>query len=357
MPSLTDVPALDLAIGLAFIYLLLSLFCSTVQEMIASVLALRSKTLVRGLRNMLQESHEMPDWISEPGPEPNGAGRLADDLMLHPLIRSLYKKKSLVLRKPRGPSYISPRTFALALTDTLARPQLVEGADAPESQDLLQRLETSVKDLDIPHNVKYTLLTLVKDARGDIDGFRTRLEAWFDDSMARVSGWYKRQSQIILLVLAIIVTVALNANTLVIGERLYKDPAVRDAVVQRATSQNKKPATSQELEDAADNVDSLAKLGVPLGWAQSSSDDPRHFSVDSWEDAAHGLGGWILTIVALSLGAPFWFDTLSRLSRLRGGGKPETPLPASASGHSQERVITQPKPVSVHLNAPAPPGP
>jgi len=44
MPNLTDVPAMDLAIGLAFIYLLLSLFCSTLQEAIGSVLALRSKT-------------------------------------------------------------------------------------------------------------------------------------------------------------------------------------------------------------------------------------------------------------------------------------------------------------------------
>jgi hypothetical protein len=365
MPNLTNVPALDLAIGLAFIYLLLSLFCSTVQEMIASVLALRSKTLVKGLRNMLQEGHELPSWITVPTKDPNArAANLANDLMLHPLIRSLYKQ-SLVLRKPRRPSYISPRTFASALMDTLAPPAPrrregdgpAEGAAELDSKDLLKRLETSISDLDIPDNVKYTLLTLVKDARGDIDGFRTRLEAWFDDAMARVSGWYKRQAQIILLVLATIVTVALNANTLVMGDRLYKDPAVRDAVVQRATSQNEQPATSQELKQAADNVDSLAKLGVPLGWAQDSPDDPRHFSFASVEGALHALGGWILTIVALSLGAPFWFDTLSRLSRLRSSGKPETPLPASGRGQSNERVVTQPTPVSLHVNAPAPPGP
>jgi hypothetical protein len=78
-------------------------------------------------------------------------------------------------------------------------------------------------------------------------------------------------------------------------------------------------------------------------------------------DLAIGLafifGGWLLTIVALSLGAPFWFDTLSRFSRLRSSGKPETPLPASGRGQSQERVVTQPTPVSLHVNAPAPPGP
>ena len=53
------------------------------------------------------------------------------------------------------------------------------------------------------------------------------------------------------------------------------------------------------------------------------------------------LGGWLLTIAAISLGAPFWFDTLSRLSRLRSTGKPETPLPASGRGQTNERIVTR----------------
>jgi len=52
------------------------------------------------------------------------------------------------------------------------------------------------------------------------------------------------------------------------------------------------------------------------------------------------LGGWLLTIMAMSLGAPFWFDVLSRLSRLRSSGKPEAPLPASSLGRANERVPT-----------------
>jgi hypothetical protein len=50
-----------------------------------------------------------------------------------------------------------------------------------------------------------------------------------------------------------------------------------------------------------------------------------------------------LTVLAISLGAPFWFDTLSRFSRLRSTGKPETPLPAAASGKSNERILTPPQ--------------
>ena len=71
----------------------------------------------------------------------------------------------------------------------------------------------------------------------------------------------------------------------------------------------------------------VVKVGIPMGWRGAA--------------VPHGAGGialavagWILSILAISLGAPFWFDTLSRLSRLRSSGKPETPLPAAASGQA-----------------------
>ena len=108
--------------------------------------------------------------------------------------------------------------------------------------------------------------------------------------------------------------------------------------------------TAQDkLNNAVNDVDAVAKAGVPIGWAQSAKDkaDPRHITLGSVSRWAHLPGGWLLTILAISLGAPFWFDTLSRLSRLRGTGKPETPLPASGRGQLGERVLTGTPPVNV----------
>ena len=174
--------------------------------------------------------------------------------------------------------------------------------------------------------------------------------------MARVSGWYKRKAQLILCLIALVVTVALNANTLTMGERLWKDPAVRAAVVQQATSSDVTGQTpgstpKERLDNAADNVDSVAKLGVPLGWSKNH-EDPRHVSLTDLKSWVRVLGGWLLTFVAVSLGAPFWFDTLSRLSRLRNSGKPETPLPASGRGLPNERIVTQASPVNVTVHVP-----
>jgi len=61
------------------------------------------------------------------------------------------------------------------------------------------------------------------------------------------------------------------------------------------------------------------------------------------------LAGWALTILAISLGAPFWFDLLGRFSRLRASGKPETPLPATSSGKPNERIVTPVPAVNVQF--------
>ena len=55
MPNLTGYAPLDIAIGLAFVYLLFSVLCSAVQEAIAGVLDWRAATLEKGLRNLLDD--------------------------------------------------------------------------------------------------------------------------------------------------------------------------------------------------------------------------------------------------------------------------------------------------------------
>ncbi len=363
MPDLTGLPALDLAIGLSFILLLLSLLASAVQELIASLLALRAKTLLRSLGSMLDgddgPSKPTADAVPATTPDTMPASEpLSQRLYQHGLIRSLYKTghggplKAVATGDHRLPSYIAPRAFALALLDTIAPDAALrdDGTRRPQ-HDVIAYVTGRLDDasLNLPARTRQALLALLKDARGDIDAFRQGVEVWFDESMARVSGWYKRQTQLILLAIAVAVTLLMNANALTMGERLWKDAALRAAVVQEAgkvtspvgrTSETPSEA-AERVEAALDRVDVLEKLGVPLGWT-SDPDDPRfvYGTNDPWRFVHHDLVGWLFTIIAISLGAPFWFDTLSRLSRLRGTGKPEPPMPASALGKANERVTT-----------------
>ena len=335
MPDLTGMPALDLAIGLSFVFLMLSLLCSAIQEAISALLALRASELQKGLRAMLLQTGGDQASSGATG----GAGSDFVDLLYgKPLIRGVQKKTWWPAGRKDGrrmPSYISPRAFSLTLLDTIAPPL---PADAPANYDLIANAETRLAATNLPSEVQETLTGMLKRADQDLDAFRAGVEEWFDDTMARVSGWYKRKTQIILVVIAAVVTLGLNANTLTIGERLWNDDALRASVVAQAVKETegseraKVQDAKARLEAAAKDVDGLQTLSVPIGWTDKKDD---HRYIDS---APEALLGWLLTIIGLSLGAPFWFDALSRLSRLRSTGKPEQPLPASAFGKPGERV-------------------
>jgi hypothetical protein len=330
MSNLTGIPALDLAIGLSFVFFLLSLLASTIQEFIAGFFGLRARTLEEALRNIFAGDTDIVAAFYE-----------------HPLIKTLYRdqgqKANIVngdqaqkanfvkgaLRRTKGPSYVSPRAFAT----------FVLGAMEPQHGQVNAR-KTADGDEPLPDPVKEQLQTLFEAAGKDLNRYRTLVEAWYDDAMARVSGWYKRKTQVILLVIGLVIVPALNANTLTIGSRLWNDQAVRAAVVQQANqaaSQPKGNTAGERLNSSANDVARVAKLGVPMGW---SGDAKPKWSGTGWITT---LGGWLLSIFAVSLGAPFWFDALGRLSRLRSSGKPETPLPATGSGKPNERIVTEPQ--------------
>jgi hypothetical protein len=335
--DLTGMPALDLAIGLAFIFFLLSTLASTIQEFIAGILGLRARTLEQGLRSMLED--------------PEKGWEFVDRVYDHDLVRSLYrtppmaksphakakgrnanvaeqgavKRAAGFFKRTKGPSYLAPRTFALALLDTVAPTE-----DSKTS--LLTKGEEAVAGM--PEQLQKRLKPLIADAKGDAEKLRTNLEAWYDDTMSRVSGWYKRKTQIIVIAIAIVLVPAINANTIKMGERMWKDNTVRAAVVAQAQAASNEDGG--DLNTAADNVDEVVKVGIPMGWRGEAV---PHGS----DEVAMSFAGWALTILAISLGAPFWFDALSRIARLRSSGKPETPLPASGSGKANERILTPPQ--------------
>ena len=62
MPDISGFQALDVAIGLAFLYFVFSLLVTGVNEAIASVFALRARFLERGLRSMLEQPGRARCW-------------------------------------------------------------------------------------------------------------------------------------------------------------------------------------------------------------------------------------------------------------------------------------------------------
>src|SRR4029079_6799234 len=124
-----------------------------------------------------------------------------------------------------------------------------DGTPKP-SHDIVREARAAIAGASLPPEVERRILALLDETRGDIDAFRHNLEAWFDDTMARVSGWYKRKTQIILLVIGVVLALPVHANTLTRGEQLWRAPAVRGAVVGQATSVSDSTRGSTDLNTA-----------------------------------------------------------------------------------------------------------
>lgn len=297
---------LEIGIGLTFVYLLLSLVCSALNEWIAQLVAMRANTLEAGLRNLLHD--------------PTGE-KLTRELYEHPLIKPLARQGwfDRLMGRVSRPAYIPARTFALALLDIITS---AEGGASPEGPMTFEDLREAIVRLP-ESEVRKALLVLVDEAAGNVQKARENVEQWFNDAMDRVSGWYKRRVQLILLLLAMGICAFLNIDTLMIADSLSRDVTLRAAVVAAAQEMVQQPPPSG-AKSPMTWIERLQtefqRLHLPIGWS-SAPNDPRGLpqSAGAW---AMKIVGLMITAIAVSLGAPFWFDVLNKLTNLRLEGRP-----------------------------------
>ncbi len=231
------------------------------------------------------------------------------------------------------PAYISAKSVSEATVDLLV----------PNSagDTTMKEIQNGIKALpDWMPTLKTSLQALANNAGQDIGLFRTSVESWYDDHMSRVSGWYKRYVAKITIVIGAILVLLLNINTLTIGRTLYSNSVVRTAVSSvAARTTSCQPDNQQKcLTDLQAQLSAAAQAGLPIGWA-AVSDCAAPNAHCNWLDrrgifSRHGgspwqavlvLIGFLITIIALTPGARFWFDLLSKLGSLRSTG----PKPAS----------------------------
>ena len=287
MTGLLGSTVLEVAIGMALLYLLMAVFCTVSNEWLAGVLNTRANMLARGLKQMLDCQ---PAHVTAQNANPL---TMIEKFYSHPLITGL-------MDKGKHPSYVPARSFASVVMDLVT----------PEHPGSItfEQLESGINALP-EGDVKRTLLALIQNANHDLGQAQKAIEGWFNDTMDRVSGWYKRRTQIWTFLLAALVTIGMNADTLQSARKLWIEPTLRSTVVENARGQAASPpAGGQTVSDTQ-----LAQLGQLVGW-QAVAD----WGALAWLER---LVGWVLTICAVSLGAPFWFDTLNRVANIRAAGK------------------------------------
>lgn len=403
---------LNVVIGLIFVYLILSLLSSEIQELIATLLQWRAKHLQQSIElliyggNKLQSKEVKTEEIlndinpeaadlSSPtldsstleaaAPFSNLANRsntqsdsetdirqeidktkyFVKSLYENPLIKSLnqeanalnYKSKenqqpkSLIGQikgrlnpyKISGPSYIPSDTFATALITTIIR----------ESASLKNKLEVNSVDFQqalnepklrniLPEDLRITLLNLaekssikVASTKKEIDQLQQEIASWFDESMERSSGVYKRNAKGISFLIGLLISLATNADTLNITNRLYKNqnlPTAVNQITENIVANNNGCFQETNREDCLNNINSTLNdfSSLPVGWNDSNVKQqwqtPQNLPNDlKWLGWLWTLikmiVGFLLTTIAIGMGAPFWFELLGKFINVRNTGK------------------------------------
>jgi hypothetical protein len=264
-------PTIDAALGLAFVYLLLSLICSAVREAGEGLVMRRSATLRAGLDRLL-------------------GSEAASKLVQHPLLAGLADPSG-------GPAYIPPRTFSTALLDMVR------------------------DDANLPEHLQQALRAL-GGGSSDTAALQAAIESWFSAAMDAVSRAYRRHTHGCLALIGLGVTVAMNADSIRMTAALFEDSALRSALMETRQRFQAEPFSAL---DGSQAETALRSLGLPIGWSGQTRDNALPWKAPwtgSWWHNARLLiqwhwAGWLLTVAAISLGAPFWFDLLKRVLPVR----------------------------------------
>jgi hypothetical protein len=291
-------------VGIIFVFLLVSLIVSAANEVVQALFNGRREYLKKGLAALLQNAtFQRGEEAGKKTTKP-----LVDMILSHPLFGSLKTGRN------SAPSYMPSDLFVTALLDLINRGSLSKGAGGENLGTLIGKIENEP--------LRTALTTLWDKANGEIESFKKELEGWFDDVMDRVSGWYKVYAQYWLLGLSLFVAVACNVDSVHLLKQLSADPALRAATYDQATkflqtsgdSQQGKAELGKEAADRLkSDLNALQDLPLPVGWDSSQT---TYFQ-NHWFTA---ILGWLVTALAASLGAPFWFDTLNRIMNIRAAG-------------------------------------
>jgi hypothetical protein len=273
-----------------------------------------------------------------------------------PSVRNIEPKKHAPLSDLRSlPAYISPTAFADAVIDLLVPKPTAQttpvGQTTVTGQTTLDTVKQSLQKImsqdPMPAYMAplmplmTSVNTLVTTAEDDITSVRTSIENWYNDHMDRVSGWYKRHVAWFTIIAGAILVILLNINAITIGRALYSNSVIGSAVATAAG--NHPPCTTADstcLGQLQTDLATVAQAGLPIGWATVSACADARPACNWWQ--ARGITsttgnsaweillvvvGFLITIVALTPGARFWFDLLGKLGTLRSTG----PKPTSSS--------------------------
>lgn len=279
---------LNIFIGLILVYVIYSLFATILMEIIATTFALRARNMKVAILRMLSDG-----IIKEDDSETDRiwyksiwSAFCRSTLIYYPIsiwkqfidffkdenqrskTKDLYRlffRQPLIARLSSGrlfskPSYMKAETFSKGLLDSLKE---LGGEGKP-----IDQVKNGIEALEDNEKTKKLLKSFLNDANNDLEKFKLLLENWFDNTMERIIGWYRRKNQAIVLILGFCIATIFNVNTISIVKKLSKDEKARELMVEMATAYVKENEelinTVKKLDEEKDSIMVIDTLSTKL---------------------------------------------------------------------------------------------
>jgi hypothetical protein len=364
--------SVDILIGFSVIMLVVSMSVTLIIQWIVHILGMRGKELLKGLTALLQQID--PKLLT-----PEHAEEIATKILTNPMLaRSGEKLAGVVQREELIKTVLeiaagagAPSSQPPAPVGGNAAPPASPPTNVPATAE--QALAMALAKLGIPDPGKKLdairlfsmrleatnpeLATHVREAQAVIteaeSQFVAKVNGWFDPTMDRVSQSFTNQSRYWTAGISLILALLLQIDAFKIVNRLSIDDALRASLVSgaskipapqgsaekpatpasNATPSNPAPATVpatppetandqkaklEKLEnDTRDNVAQLRVLATDQLITWPTWPDVWKHWWEGWSGSNISVFGVLLSAMLLSFGAPFWFNVLGGLLKLR----------------------------------------
>lgn len=312
---------IDTVVSFALVMLLLSLLITAFVQLWVSVLGLRGRNLVWAVERLLKEA--APELADKDNP--GVARELSRQLLGHEAMAVstnwLLKGLDWLLEKVRGkpgpfnegkrpPTAVNRQDIMLALESLLASGELL-----------------TVIDKKFPQQ-KEALKKVVEGKLAQLDQLEGRISKWFDLVMSSASEKFKLWSRWLTVAGAVLLAFFFQVDAVDLLSQLAADPEVRAELLARAPEAQELFEQLQQPVDGAVSKERVEALEGTLGSIRSELESSRLEVLQpyaGWSDfksnfltrSCEHLSGLLMTILLLSLGAPFWYSVLNNLLKFR----------------------------------------
>lgn len=343
--NLNLTPLFETAISIIVVYFLFSNVISALTESVYALLRVRGSFLKDEISKLLRDDsrrgfkvtllsnllNRLKFWNNTKFIEDVNGDATLKRFYNNPIIKNVTKNL---------PSYIAGNNFSKVLIDEILAnrtdvdeknifDKLKEEITKPSDEGILKGNEELRKVLKgLLNTIDTTASNATQNISNQLKALEDNITKWFDDSMERATGAFKRMTYKYNFIIAFLVAISFNVDSVEIARYLWSNPASREQMlvlgeaiknnpkVDTATQSIKKKDTNAldsakiQYDRAMENYNKLAKSGIPVGWTNSSF---------TWLSFL----GWLITAFAMMFGAQFWFDALMKISSIRSAIPPK----------------------------------